>query len=160
VPSLVWQCDPRWGNLQFDNVASKTICDKGCALASLNMLMNSERCYPDFLETNSCSSCFTSGGDMYWGTVLGNYCSSVGMVASTDFGSKFISVEDVLASVDIGGDIRDGYNYILHVEGSDKKCSHFVFLTGVADDCKSLNILDPNAKYSSVSEICGYRKFK
>jgi hypothetical protein len=33
------QCDPRWEDLQYDNV-EKDICKKGCALTSLTMLLN------------------------------------------------------------------------------------------------------------------------
>lgn len=169
IPTLIRQCDSRWGNVIYDHPDEyewassfylpgipSDICQKGCGLSSVNMLMNSKGCYPSFLETNDCVDCFMGKG-IYWPNVFSSYCPSVKYLDSKEF-TKFKKIKDT--NVDFSKDITDGYSYILHVKDKHNKCGHFVYMTGVSEDCKSLSVLDPSNRVKSVSEICGYRKFK
>jgi len=137
-----------------------TICRKGCALASLVMLMNSEGCYTDLPTVNACEKCFKAGGDVDWGKILNTYCPSDKHIYRVD--APPTRFQNLLSPAQLKQDLKNGYRYILRVKRTKDApdCTHFVFLKGISDDCGKLEVIDPNNKLTTVEEICGYRQLR
>jgi len=156
VPNLVSQLRSE----KYDST-DKTIANKGCAMASLTMLMNSEKCNTGLLEVNGCKDCFVgTGGFVNWNNTLSKFCNSTSYISDAKDVRKSVSYKEFLSQEEWEESIENGYKYILRVRGSSGDCGHFVFLTGLSDDCDSMGVLDPSGRVNSVSKICGYRKFK
>ncbi|MCE5194674.1 MAG: hypothetical protein LLF28_04340 [Nitrospiraceae bacterium] len=161
MPEQIRQCDSKFNTteIKYDNT-KKTICRQGCAMSSLTMLMNSAGCYVDLHTVNSCQECFKSG-EVDWGKVLIKYCPQVKYNKRKDFSYDFPEpLQSVLNITQLRDDFENGYKYILQIQGSDGRCSHFVLLKGISDDCSELQVIDPANRVTTVSEICGYRRFK
>jgi len=137
--ALFKQCDARWSGNQL-GTCSLTICQAGCAMSSVAMILNSRGVntnpgsFNAWLKSNGG---YASGCDLYWGK-------------ADAFGKTTFQSIETASESDICSGVAAGHGVVANVRGG----SHWVLITG----CRGggvFNVNDPgfNQNTYTMSDI-------
>ena len=131
---LFKQCDSQWGSDALGNSGGKTVCQSGCTISSISMVLNDcgktldgSAANPGTFNTWLKSHSGFSGNLFVWGSIATFGFSYQGKVTGSDIDSHFNQGHAVILNVNNGG--------------------HWVLMTGISGDNYSVN--DPG--YSKTS---------